>query len=82
MLEFTKLAPQSKATYYCFPSIMEEKRVTVGTAVAAHWLNRSPQTLRLWHCTGTGALQPLVINGRLAWSVKKLRNILCEGAEA
>ena len=77
MRESTKLVRRNPAW---FPSILEERRITVGTATAAHWINRSPQTLRLWHCTGTGALQPLVINGRLAWPVEKIRDILVGGA--
>ena len=79
MPEFTKSA-KNITDFHFFPNINEESRITVGTATAAHWLNRRPQTLRAWKSNGTGALQPLVINGRLAWPVEKLRNILCGGA--
>jgi len=39
----------------------------LSTNDAAVQLNRRPQTLRKWHCLGNGPIQPVVINGRLAW---------------
>lgn len=54
----------------------------VGTAAAAAYLNRKPQTLRNWHCSKRGPLTPRSINGRLAWPVTEIRRVMgqcCEG---
>ena len=60
----------------------KEVRATLPTAEAAAHLNRAEQTLRLW-ATGTVKcpIEPLRVNGRLAWSVARLTEILgVEGA--
>lgn len=49
---------------------------TVGTEDAAFYLNRRPQTLRGWACFGCGPIKPRRINGRLAWPVSRLRELL------
>ena len=49
---------------------------TVTTDAAAHYLNRKPQTLRLWSCEQNGAIKPLNINGRHAWRVSDLKRVL------
>mgnify|MGYP000738574138 CR=1 FL=1 len=62
-----------------FPPLSQEQRTHVDTNAAAHYLNRRPQTLRGWHCHGvfpTEALRPLVINGRLAFSVAAIKAIM------
>lgn len=48
----------------------------VPTEQAAFYLNRKPQTLRSWACLENGALRPIRINGRLAWKVSDIRNLL------
>ena len=59
-----------------FPPLELENRPTVPTEQAAYYLNRQQQTLRGWACrTGTGALTPLRINGRLAWPVSELKKL-------
>jgi len=50
---------------------------TVATNAAAHYLNRKPQTLRAWACLENGALRPIRINGRLAWSVPAIKALVC-----
>lgn len=47
------------------------------TAEAAYYLNRSPQTLRLW-ATGCrpAPILPRRINGRLAWPVAAIRALV------
>lgn len=52
---------------------------TVTTNVAANKLNRSPQTLRKWACLESGPIRPIRINGRLAWRVADLQNLLNGG---
>ena len=53
-----------------------EIRANLPTPEAAFHLNRSQQTLRLWAMRQNGPLQPLRINGRLAWPVHELRRVL------
>lgn len=49
---------------------------TVTTDAAAHYLNRQPQTLRIWACKENGAIRPIRINGRLAWRVSDIKRVL------
>jgi hypothetical protein len=53
-----------------------ETRSALPTPEAAAQLNRAEQTLRLWAMRGDGPLQPLRINGRLAWPVADLKKLL------
>lgn len=53
-----------------------ETRTAIPTDAAAHHLNRKPQTLRAWACLENGPLRPVHINGRLAWKVSDIRNLL------
>lgn len=62
-----------------FPPLEHEARSHVETACAAFHMNRRPQTLRAWACLENGALRPVRINGRLAWSVAKIKEILNGG---
>ena len=55
---------------------VNELPAVLTTVDAAHYLNRKPQTLRRWACLQTGPLQPLRINGRLAWRVSDLQRVL------
>lgn len=59
-----------------FTPLELETRPTVGTAAAAHYLNRRPQTMRGWACLQTGPLRPVRIHGRLAWPVAEIRRVL------
>jgi hypothetical protein len=63
-----------------FPPLEQVTRPTVPTDAAAHYLNRKPQTLRSWACLENGALRPVRINGRLAWSVLEIKKLLSGGA--
>jgi hypothetical protein len=53
----------------------------LSTNEAAAALNREPQTLRRWACEENGPIRPLRINGRLAWKVADLSQLL-NGAQA
>jgi hypothetical protein len=59
-----------------FPPLELVNRPSVPTEQAAHYLNRRPQTLRGWACNEDGPLRPIRLNGRLAWKVADLRNLL------
>lgn len=62
-----------------FTSLELETRTAVNTSEAAHHLNRRNQTLRQWACLENGPIRPLRINGRLAWKVADIRNLLSGG---
>ena len=64
-----------------FTPLEQVNRPTVPTDAAAHYLNRKPQTLRAWACLENGALRPVRINGRLAWSVAEIKSLLMGGAK-
>lgn len=53
-----------------------ETRPIIPTDAAAYHLNRKPQTLRIWACEENGPIRPVRINGRLAWSVASIRELL------
>lgn len=60
-----------------FPPLDTINRPAVDTAAAAYYLNRRPQTLRLWAMRdGSGPIRPIRIHGRLAWPVSELRRVL------
>lgn len=59
-----------------FAALALEQRSHVDTACAAYHLGRRPQTLRVWASYETGALRPIRVNGRLAWSVAEIRCLL------
>ena len=58
-----------------FPPLDLETRPTVTTEQAAHYLNRRPQTLRIWACRD-GPIRPIRVNGRLAWPVASIKSVL------
>jgi len=51
-------------------------RPTLSTNEAAYFLNRKPQTLRSWASTQNGPILPQRINGRLAWSVSRIKELI------
>lgn len=55
---------------------------TTDTDTAAALLRKKPQTLRRWACEGSGPIQPVRINGRLHWSLTKLRALAAGQAAA
>lgn len=59
-----------------FTPLALETRPAVDTAAAAHYLSRRPQTLRGWACLENGPLRPIRINGRLAWSIPAIKQLL------
>lgn len=59
-----------------YPPLNKVSRPSVETAAAAFYLNRAPQTLRLWACRENGPIRPRRIFGRLHWSVDEIRSLL------
>ncbi len=74
---------QTSATHNLpvFSPLEQVTRPTVPTDAAAYYLNRRPQTLRAWACLENGALRPVRISGRLAWSVAEIRSLLEGGTK-
>lgn len=65
-----------KTTLQAFPPLEDVSRPAVDTAAAAYYLNRRPQTLRVWACEDSGAIRPLRVHGRLAWPVAEIKRVL------
>ena len=59
-----------------FPPLGQENRPCVSTEQAAYYLNRRPQTLRIWACKENGPIRPRRVMGRLAWSIADIRDLL------
>lgn len=66
----------SMATNSTIPPLETETRAALSTREAAFHLNRAEQTLRLWAMRENGPIQPLRVNGRLAWRVADLKRLL------
>lgn len=54
----------------------QETRSTLPTAEAAYHLSRAKQTLLVWACKESGPIRPIRVNGRLAWPVAAIRQLL------
>lgn len=59
-----------------------EFQATLTTEEAAAVLNRQPLTLNRWAFQKTGPIQPIRINGRLAWPADQIAALLQGGANA
>jgi hypothetical protein len=57
-------------------SLERETRATLPTPEAAFHLHRAQQTLRLWAMREDGPIRPLRINGRLAWPVARIKQLV------
>lgn len=58
-----------------FPPLELVNKPTVPTPQAAYYLSRAPQTLRIWAMTGK-VINPIRLNGRLAWPVADIKRVL------
>lgn len=77
--QFTEQQLQKVAA--AFTPLEQETRSAIPTADAAYHLNRKDQTLRAWACLENGPIRPVRINGRLAWPVAAIRELLEGGAK-
>lgn len=59
-----------------YPTLESVTSPTVTTPQAAYYLNRAPQTIRIWACRENGPIRPVRVHGRLAWKVSDIRRIL------
>lgn len=58
-----------------FPPLEQVTKPAVDTEAAAYYLNRRPQTLRIW-AMREHPIRPIRIHGRLAWSVADIKRVL------
>lgn len=59
-----------------YTPLAQELRTHVDTNAAAFYLNRRPQTLRIWAMREDGIVRPIRVYGRLAWPVAEIRRVL------
>lgn len=59
-----------------YPPLEQVTCPAVPTNQAAHYINRRPNTLRIWAMREDGPLRPKRINGRLAWSVADIKALM------
>lgn len=59
-----------------FTPLEQVTNPTVPTNAAAYYMNRRPQTLRVWASLECGPIRPIRINGRLAWSTLEIKALL------
>lgn len=59
-----------------FPPLEQVTGPNVPTRQAAYYLLRRPQTMRGWACSEDGPIRPLRINGRLAWPVARIKELV------
>ena len=64
-----------------YTNLTLEIRSALPTNDAAFHLNRKPQTLRTWACFENGPIKPVKINGRLAWLVSDIRDVIKGGSD-
>lgn len=74
-------ATSSTHNLQAFIPLEQVTRPTVPTDAAAYYLNRRPQTLRVWASLENSPvdIRPVRINRRLAWPVASIRLILSGG---
>ncbi|KFC65514.1 helix-turn-helix domain-containing protein [Massilia sp. LC238] len=73
------LSERPDVTNKKYPALDAQVRIAVSTAEAAFHLGRKPQTLRKWACFEDGPIRPVRINGRLAWPVAQIKQLLNKG---
>jgi hypothetical protein len=56
--------------------LQEVVKPMLTTAEAAFYLNRQPQTLRIWACRDEGPIRPVRLHGRLGWPLAEIRRYL------
>lgn len=62
-----------------YPALDAETRSVIPTNETAFHLNRKPQTLRTWACFENGPIRPVRVNGRLAWRVSDIKDLIAGG---
>lgn len=71
-----QLATAAAQSLPIFPPLEQVTRSHIATDAAAYYLMRRPQTMRAYACLENGPIRPIRINGRLAWSVADIKQLL------
>lgn len=58
-----------------FPPLEQVTKPNLTTEEAAYYLNRQPQTMRIWACKESGPLKPRRTFGRLDWSTAETKRL-------
>lgn len=56
-----------------FPPLEQVTKPNLITAETAYYLDRAPQTLRVWACLENGPIRPRRIGGILAWNTAEVK---------
>lgn len=72
---FTPLEALASNNPHQFPPLDFVTRTILTTEEAAYYLNRRPQTLRIWSMSGH-PIAPVRINSRLGWKVSDIKALL------
>lgn len=68
--------PQPRTCVQQHVPLEQVVRPMLTTAEAAYYLNRKPQTLRIWACKDEGPIRPIRMHGRLGWPASEIRRYL------
>lgn len=56
-----------------YPPLEQVTKPNLTTDECAYYLNRKPQTLRIWSCLKDGPIRPRRISGLLAWPTAEVK---------
>lgn len=79
VLQFPRSSASSRGAATPSQQHVPLERITrpmLTTEEAAFYLNRRPQTLRVWACTEEGPIRPVRVNRRLGWRLVDVRRCL------
>lgn len=62
-------------TPFRHPALEQVTKPNLTTDEAAYYLNRRPQTLRIWSCLGIGPIKPRKAFGRIDWPTSEVKRI-------
>ena len=71
----TEATVQETSSEPWFPPLHQVTKPNLTTAEAAYYLNRKPQTMRVWACHEDGPIRPKRTNGRLDWQTTDVKRI-------
>lgn len=65
--------PLLKSLLALYPPLETVTKPNLKTDEAAFYLNRAPQTMRIWACKENGPIRPRRIGGILAWPTAEVK---------
>jgi hypothetical protein len=73
--KFQSIETLSASQHQLYPPLQSVTKPALTTEEAAYYLNRRPQTLRLW-AMRQHPIKAINVNGRLAWPVSAIKSLL------